>query len=136
MSYESGPNSNRLPKLWGDSRRLLQVLINLVKNAIKFTNGGYISIKTLYCEEQESLIVHVEDSGVGISQEEMPRLFKKFGKMKRTATMNNDGIGLGLLIVKQIVKNFNGSVIAMSSGLDHGSVFAFSMQMKSIGQQQ
>jgi len=109
------------------------VLINLIKNALKFTNGGYISIKTLYCEEQESLIVHVEDSGAGISQEDMPRLFKQFGKMKRTAAVNNDGIGLGLHIVQQIVKNFNGSVIAKSSGPGHGSVFAFSMQMRSAG---
>ena len=89
-----------LPQLLGDKRRLLQVLINLVKNALKFTYHGHITIKSLYCREKESLIVHVQDSGVGIAQTEMPRLFERFGKMQRTAAINSDGIGLGLLIVK------------------------------------
>ena len=64
----------------------------------------------------------------------MKILFDKFGKMKRTSKMNSDGIGLGLLIVKQIVECADGSIVALSPGPDQGSVFAFSMQMKSFGE--
>ena len=74
-------NQDKLPTLIGDKRRLLQVLINLVKNALKFTSSGHITIKTLFCEADQRLVVEVEDSGSGISEEELPLLFNKFGKM-------------------------------------------------------
>ena len=91
---------NPLPKLIGDKRRLLQVLINLVKNSLKFTNKGSISIGVRYDEKQSLLEVAVNDTGVGIKPEEIKHLFQKFGKLHRTAEINSQGIGLGLLIVK------------------------------------
>jgi signal transduction histidine kinase len=69
----------------GDERRLTQVLINLVKNAKKFTDLGYIEIKISYSVAHSSLVVHVKDTGVGINKKDLPQLFSKFGKLKRTA---------------------------------------------------
>ena len=60
----------------------------------------------------------------------MPLLFSRFGKLHRTAELNNEGIGLGLTIVKQIVEASGGSIIAESGGPNRGSCFIFSMQMR------
>ena len=69
-----------LPKLIGDERRLRQVLMNLVKNALKFCNiGGTVKIKACYTGTH--LIVNVTDTGVGIVQEDFPKLFSRFGKL-------------------------------------------------------
>ena len=91
-----------IPKLLGDERRFKQVLINLVKNALKFTPSGSIEIKASYSRNHDSnlLIVHIKDTGKGITIEEIPKLFTRFGKLQRTAELNNEGIGLGLTIVK------------------------------------
>lgn len=71
-----------MPKfLVGDPKRLQQVLINLVKNAIKFTTKGYIKIKVSYKCEKNLLIVHVKDTGHGIAAEDLPKLFTRFGKL-------------------------------------------------------
>ena len=119
------------PILYGDERRLKQVLINLVKNAKMFTNLGSIDIKTSYNKKKELLVVHVNDTGAGIAEEELPKLFNKFGKLHRTAEMNSEGLGLGLTIVQGIVKNAGGKIVAQSAGLGQGSSFCFSMRMRS-----
>ena len=115
--------------LVGDERRLKQVLINLVKNAIKFTSKGSIEIKTSYDVTNQLLIVHVEDTGVGIASADLSKLFSKFGKLHRSADINNEGIGLGLTIVKQIVEAGSCQVVAESEGEGKGSCFIFSMRM-------
>ena len=72
----------KTPKLLvGDIRRFKQVLINLVKNAIKFTKSGHIKIKVCYNSNQYKLVVHVEDTGQGITKEDLPKLFTRFGKL-------------------------------------------------------
>ena len=114
-------------------RRFQQVMINLVKNAQKFTpSSGKINIKACYNEQVESLVVHIEDTGAGIAKEDMPRLFTRFGKLYRTAEINNAGIGLGLMIVKQIVESSQGSIVAESEGVGRGSTFIFSMTMMEV----
>lgn len=98
----------KLPKLIGDERRLLQVLINLLKNAIKFTKRGHIKLSASFDSIRQRLIVHVSDTGVGIAEQDFCKLFNRFGKLHRTAEMNHEGIGLGLTIVKQIVEKAGG----------------------------
>ena len=84
-------------------------------------------MKICYLEAMKMLVVHVEDTGAGISADDMPKLFTTFGKLQRTAGMNSEGIGLGLTIVKQIVELSGGSVGVHSDGIGHGTVFGFSM---------
>ena len=124
---------SELPKILGDERRFKQVLINLVKNALKFTLSGSITIKACYESVTQSLVVHVVDTGTGIALEDQGKLFSKFGKLHRTADLNHEGIGLGLTIVKQIVEKSGGSVNVYSEGIGKGSTFYFNMKATSIG---
>ena len=90
--------------------------MNLVKNALKFTARGSVSIKASY--GNGFLVVNVEDTGTGVAREDMPKLFTRFGKLQRTAQMNSEGIGLGLTMVKQIVETSGGAVGVYSAGVD------------------
>jgi len=76
--------------------------------------------------------VHVKDTGTGIAAEDFPKLFTRFGKLHRTAAMNSNGIGLGLMIVKQIVEQSGGSIFVESEGMGTGSLFIFSMKFEAI----
>ena len=95
-------NEQLMPRLIGDERRLKQVIINLVRNAIKFTKAcGEIIIRVYYHEAPlNGLFVQVIDTGVGFAAEERDTLFTRFGKLQRTANINSEGLGLGLMIVK------------------------------------
>ena len=86
-------------------------------------------MKVCYKERLRTLVIHVQDTGAGIANEDMPRLFTQFGKLHRTAAMNHNGIGLGLSIVKQIVKQSEGNISVHSDGPGLGSLFCFSMKM-------
>ena len=101
----------------------------MVKNAIKFTQRGFVKIIANYDDDTEMLEVHVIDNGKGIKPEEMSSLFRKFGKLRRTATLNNEGIGLGLMICQKLVTLNNGIISVRSDGENLGSVFSFTMKM-------
>ena len=75
----------------------------------------------------------MKDSGEGIKREDMPTLFTQFGKNQRIANLNNDGIGLGLMIVKSIVEASGGSIVAESKGIEgDGSLFIFSLKFAAV----
>ena len=74
----------------------------------------------------------MKDNGIGITSDEMPLLFSRFGKLQRTACMNNEGLGLGLTIVKQIVQLSGGEINVYSDGKDAGSCFTFTMPLESV----
>ena len=116
QSANSSRNETNLPKLIGDERRLKQVIINLVRNAIKFTSTGSIKLEAHY--KDGMLHAKVTDTGVGIEDEEIKLLFNRFGKLQRTARMNSEGLGLGLTIVQQIVNLAGGAVTVDSEGKD------------------
>jgi len=77
-------SAKHLPLLLGDKRRLQQVLINLIKNSLKFTHEGFIYIKAGYSQNQRRLNVKICDTGVGIEPEDIDKLFKAFGKLNNT----------------------------------------------------
>ena len=106
------------------------MLINLARNALKFTKDGFVTILASYCEKFEQLVIQVIDSGVGIEQAEIPLLCKKFGKLMRTAEMNSEGVGLGLMISKSLVEANGGSLEISSEGFQKGATFKFSMKMQ------
>ena len=115
-------------ELYGDATRLKQVLINLIKNALKFTRNGKIKIFFAFDAEKSKLVVKVVDTGKGFAKQEGANLFKMFGKLKGTAALNVDGIGLGLMICKQLVE-FNGGQISMTSeGQDMGATVSFTFR--------
>ena len=93
-----------LPELViGDKIRLQQVLVNLIKNALKFSHGKPIMILALYDYAKKKLKVQVRDKGCGISQDDLSLLFTLFGKGKASEGINQEGIGMGLTICQKIV---------------------------------
>ena len=106
-----------------------QILINLTKNALKFTLSGEIKIRASYDLQSEKLIVHVIDTGIGINKREKDQLFSMFGKVKRSSGLNKEGIGIGLMICKRIIENSGGQITMHSDGENKGSTFIFSMEM-------
>ncbi len=78
----------------------------------------------------DMLKVGVADDGKGIKVDEMNKLFSVFGKLRRTAEMNSEGIGMGLMICKNLVKMNHGTISASSEGENKGSIFYFTMRMK------
>ena len=82
---QANAEAESAPMLWGDETRLKQVLINLVKNALKFTRRGTIVAELSYDSEEGILYGSVLDSGQGIEAEDLPKLFSRFGKLQRTA---------------------------------------------------
>lgn len=119
---------SRLPKLQFDSERVEQVLINLLGNALKFTEpGGTISVAVRFVASDETVQVSVTDSGVGIPIEEQSSIFDEFAQIRRqTAKRQREGSGLGLAIAKRIVEAHEGSIWVNSSP-GNGSSFTFSL---------
>ena len=103
-----------------------------MKNALKFTHGGFIKIRATYDQTQQLLKIQVIDNGKGIKEEEKVRLFTMFGKLQRTADVNQEGIGLGLTICKELCSKNGGEISVDSMGEGQGSTFNFSMKMSTI----
>ncbi|NJK36047.1 MAG: response regulator [Oscillatoriales cyanobacterium SM2_2_1] len=113
-----------LPQLVGDRDRLIQVVINLISNAVKFTQKGGITCRTL--AEGDQVIVQIIDTGVGIAPEDCPKVFEKFKQVGDTLTDKPKGTGLGLPICVQIIEHHDGK-IWVESELGKGSTFSFSL---------
>ncbi len=126
---------SRLPaKLYGDNVRIQQILINLLNNAVKFTKQGQISL-TVNVEfpNEETVIINgaVSDTGNGIKQEDMGKLFKSFQQVDSKRNRNIEGTGLGLAICSNLLRLMNGS-ISVESVYNEGSTFRFSLPQKVI----
>jgi two-component system, OmpR family, phosphate regulon sensor histidine kinase PhoR len=105
----------------GDHDRLKQVFINLISNAILYTPPkGFVKVSLF--NHEKSVKIHVKDSGVGIKQEEIPRIFERFYRVDRARSRDSGGTGLGLAIVKHLVEAHRGN-ISVRSTLGEGSEF-------------
>jgi signal transduction histidine kinase/putative methionine-R-sulfoxide reductase with GAF domain len=113
-----------LPPGRGDGRRLTQVLINLVGNAIKFTDAGEVAIKAE--ANNGSFHVSIRDTGPGISAADQAKLFQEFQQADNAITKKKGGTGLGLAISKRIIE-MHGGKIWVDSQLGQGSTFAFKL---------
>ena len=113
-----------LPPGRGDGRRLTQVLINLVGNAIKFTDAGEVAIKTE--ANNGSFYVTVRDTGPGISAADQAKLFQEFQQADNAIARKKGGTGLGLAISKRIIE-MHGGRIWVESQPGHGSTFVFTL---------
>jgi signal transduction histidine kinase len=105
-----------------DPRRLSQVVANLLGNALKYTRpGGQVFLKAV--EEGHEVAIRVEDTGIGISADMLPRIFEFFTQDAAARKMAPGGLGVGLGLVRQIVEAHHGSVGARSAGQEKGSEF-------------
>ncbi|MBU3145931.1 ATP-binding protein [Clostridium sp. CF012] len=113
-----------LPKIMADKDKLIQVIINLISNAIKFTQQGCVVCTARAVEG--NIIVSISDTGVGIRAEDKKYIFEKFNQVGDTLTKKTGGTGLGLAICKYIIEEHSGK-IWVESEIDKGSDFSFSI---------
>jgi CheY-like chemotaxis protein len=115
-----------LPVLLVDATRIRQVLINLLNNAVRFTEQGEITIRAW--RDDSRIVVAVTDTGIGISPDDLPRMFEPFRQADGSIRRRYGGSGLGLSISKEIVE-LHGGNIWVASALDQGSTFYFSLPL-------
>ncbi len=115
-----------LPSITGDQDRLIQVVINLISNAVKFTDAGSVTCGARMGDGE--LVVSVKDSGIGIAPADQPKVFEKFKQVGDTLTDKPKGTGLGLPICKEIVEYHDGR-IWVESAPGEGSTFSFTLPL-------
>ena len=108
-----------------DETYLEQILINLISNAVKFTEQGYIKISMHY--DRSNLIIAVEDTGMGISIAQQTKIFDSFQQVEGQSTKKYGGTGLGLTITKRLIERMNGQII-LQSHVKQGSIFKITLR--------
>jgi signal transduction histidine kinase/CheY-like chemotaxis protein len=123
-----------LPRvLYGDNVRLKQVILNILTNAIKYTKEGFVdfTVSSVIKDDICRLIVSVEDSGIGIKEESIPKLFSKFERLDVEKEITIEGTGLGLAITKKLIELMNGTIVVQSV-YGKGSKFTVSIDQRII----
>ena len=118
-----------LPKVMADETRVRQVLLNLLQNAAKFTEEGYIRVRAerqIGPDDQLEVVVSVTDTGIGIAPEDQSKLFLPFSQVDSSATRKSGGTGLGLSISRNLIE-MQGGRIEMVSEVGKGSTFSFTL---------
>jgi len=136
IDIKINPNIPRF--VYGDQKRLNQVLINLVSNSLKFTEEGSVTILVNLIDNKEgelNLKFEVQDTGIGIPEDKLDTIFDPFVRVRDTQKKFYPGIGLGLSIVKTIISLMKGD-ISVTSELDKGSNFSFNVFLKESDEKQ
>ena len=108
-----------------DERKLKQILFNLLSNAVKFTpDGGSVRVMAREITGAQEIEISIEDTGIGIKPEDIPKLFKEFSQLDSVYDKKYEGTGLGLALTKKLVE-LHGGRIQVSSEFGKGSRFAF-----------
>lgn len=118
------PDQNN-SKIFGDKEKIKQVMVNLIMNAIKYTEKGHVEIGII--DEGKRAKIYVSDTGIGISVADMERIFERFYRVDKDRSREQGGTGLGLAICKHIIEA-HGSKIEVQSELGKGSIFSFTLK--------
>lgn len=117
-------------EIWvlADKDKIRQVLVNLISNALKYgMQGGWVKVQ--FTDMEDTLMVEIEDNGIGIEEKHLPRLFERFYRVDESRSRELGGSGLGLAIVKHIVEAHQ-QKIGVRSSVKSGSVFHFTLEKK------
>lgn len=127
--------NDKLPSvLLGDEVRIKQIIVNLLTNAVKYTEKGEVTFRIDYCpleDDRIGLMVRVEDTGIGMKQEDMKELFSEFARLDVQRNRKVEGTGLGMSIVVRLLEQMN-SKLEVESVYGQGSVFSFVLPQKVI----
>lgn len=129
-------DTNLPAKLYGDSLRVRQIIINFMNNAVKFTEKGYVKLTVKVIKQEADnieLFISVKDTGQGIRKEDMDKLFRSFQQVDSKKNHQKEGTGLGLAICKQLVVLMGGET-GVSSEYGKGSEFSFTIRQKVVGE--
>ncbi|HAM88136.1 MAG: Sensor protein resE [Candidatus Falkowbacteria bacterium GW2011_GWC2_38_22] len=121
------PSTQKLPSIVVDSEKIRHVIMNLLDNAIKYSEKGDIVVKIDL--EKDRLVLSVTDEGIGIPDEEISNLFRKFYRGNLSPLIHTEGTGLGLFVAKQMIESHKGRIWAKSNGRDKGTTFYFSLPL-------
>lgn len=116
-----------LPKILADPNKVKEVASNLIDNSIKYTPKGEVSVGLH--QEGSSVVFSVQDTGLGVEPEDLPRLFNKFVRGKDMVRVHTEGTGLGLYFARVVIENMGGRIWAESPGKNRGSKFCFSLPL-------
>lgn len=125
LDFQMDIPEKRLPPIKADRSKLREVISNLIDNAIKYTNEGYVHVSVEH--KRKFIRITIEDSGVGISPESLRSLFRKFSRGTDDTKMYTEGTGLGLYVGKSLIESQGGRVYAKSDGVGKGSQFIVEM---------
>jgi signal transduction histidine kinase len=126
---QSGPQSG-IARILGDPDELHTAVTNLLDNAVKYSPDGVHIAVELDAPDEELLVLRVRDRGVGVPQDELKRIFKRFYRVRRRGRPRVKGTGLGLFIVRSIVRNHGGRVFAQSEGAGKGTTVTLELPRK------
>ena len=129
LDFKYSYDKNIPEYLYGDATRLKQVIINLLTNAVKYTNSGYmmLNISGKIKEDKVKLVITVQDSGIGIKKENIDKLFSKFDRLGVEKETSVEGTGLGLAITKKLVELMHGNINVQS---EYGSGSKFTIRVE------
>lgn len=134
IEFKTSFSSDIPATLYGDYARVKQIVLNLLTNAVKYTNEGYINF-TVECvninKDLCRLIISVEDSGIGIKKDKIDKLFTKFERLDEERNITIEGTGLGLAITKKLVELMHGKMVVQSI-YGKGSKFTVSLDQKIV----
>lgn len=134
IDFRTSFSSDIPATLYGDYTRVKQIILNLLTNAVKYTDEGYISF-TVECVNLKKdicrLIISVEDSGIGIKKDKIDKLFTKFERLDEERNITIEGTGLGLAITKKLVELMHGKMVVQSI-YGKGSKFTVSLDQKIV----
>jgi signal transduction histidine kinase len=117
-----------LPAIHSDRQRILQILLNLVGNACKFTTDGTIAIRATLTDDARRVRIEVADTGIGMTPEQLATIFDPFVQVDDSASRRRQGSGLGLAITRELIKALGGSVVAASVA-GQGSTFTLEVPL-------
>ncbi len=118
-----------LPLIYADRDRVKQILINLISNAITYTPNGIVTVRSW--SDANRVWVAIEDTGIGIAEEDLPKVFDRFWRADPSRNSQTGGSGIGLAITKRLIELHNGR-IEVESQLGYGSTFRFSLLKASL----
>lgn len=111
----------KLSKVFADPEKVIQILDNLIGNALKFTSNGAIEI--YLSGPADAALIEIKDSGMGISKEDQQKLFQKFPQIDASIVQTEKGTGLGLYICRELINKMGGEIWVESEGIDKGALF-------------
>ncbi len=133
MVFDIDPEMPR--EYFGDDKRIRQVLLNLLTNAVKYTNQGTVTLKVSCTVQGDMAILHyvVKDTGIGIRKEDIGKLYDEFQRFDSDRNRNVEGTGLGMKITQQFLK-LMGSELKVQSEYNKGSEFSFDLEQKIVNE--
>lgn len=132
LSLDCVYETDEIPLVEGDSKRLMSIFLNLITNAVKYTERGrvHISVNCIPVDsENVNMSLTVEDTGIGIPTDKMGTIFEKFSQADSSITRRYGGTGLGLFITKELIELMNGT-ISVKSEIGKGSIFLVNIPFK------